>query len=476
MKTIHALLLFTIVAAGAVTITTDAYAQSNSQRIATIQDIVEEIQTDLNVLLMPVNATDTGEDTISSAITGFSGVLDSIKGTAESTQQSVTGLSALMVEINGDINELKSSLTSPDGTTLSENMDFLTNVINRNHVSLSDRISAIELAMIQMESTLNDIEQRLSATSATTTPGTGTSPGTVLPGGGLVRDTATLNVNAYTYKSAGTKQTVGGETVYDLDMTFSCDRPASIDTVSTDVSNNPRGPVEVIRNSQPDATTERNYLTVDGRNLYDSRFEITSGTYVVFIRSAEFNLESLGAGDTLRFDSRQHEVSSKIDASTASDPGFGYTISVTYLADRNTTCSFSTGSGGPVGALTEKGSLQLQATITTAGSSIIRDFSDRISCGNNPVEITSIQANVINWQSGFVSFANFDLTFLDGSNDNSPDRRIGFANDGTLADTDYPIPFSSDLRISGTLPGADSQLLIQVNYNTVQGGSCRVAN
>lgn len=473
MKTIHALLLFAIIAAGAATITTDAYAQSNTQRLSSIQETVEEIQTGLNQLLMPVNGT--GGDTISSAITGFSGVLDSIKETAESTQQSVNNLAVLVVAMGEDIDGLKSSLSTQDGTTLSDNLDFLTNVVNRNHVNLSDRLDTIELAMAQMESTLGNIERRLSTTSGTPTPGTGTSPVTVSPGGGLIRDTATLDVTAYIYKSAGTKQTVGGDTVYDLDMTFSCNMPVSVDTVSTDVDTSL---TEVIPNASPHVNTDRNYLTVDGRDLYDSRFEISSTNYVAFIRSVLFNPEPLplGAGDVLRFDSQQHEVSGKIDASTRNNPGFGYTISVTYLADRNTTCAFNTGSGSPVGALAQSGTLNIPATMTS--DTLIRNFSDRVSCGNNPVEITSMQASVVgNWQSTLAGFAEFDLTFIDGSNDDSPDHRIGFADNGTLADTSYPIRFSNaDLQVSGKIPGEDIQLLIQINYNTVQGGSCRIAN
>lgn len=474
MKTISALLLFGMIAAGAATITTDAYAQSNSQRIISIQEIVEEIQSDLNQLLMPVNATDAGEDSTSSAITGFSGVLDSIKGAAESTQQSVSELTSLVGVINGDVNEIKSTLSGQDGTSISENLNFLTNVINRNHVSLSDRLDSLELAMVQMESTLSDIERRLSVTPATPTPNTGTSPTIVSPGSGLTRSTETLNVAAFTYKSTGTKQTVDGNTVYDLAITFSCNRPVSVDRVSTDVSTRL---TEVIPHSNPNINTDRNYLTVDGRDLYDSRFEVTSTTYAPLIKVAELNLEPLATGDALRFDSRQHEVRGLIDASTRSSPGFGYTITVTYLGDRNTTCSFNTGSGSPVGALTETGSLALQATITP-GSSIIRNFSDRISCNNNPVEITGIQASTVNWQPGFANFAKLNLTILDGSNDSSPDHQIDFANNGTLADggIDYPIPFSSDLRISGTIPGADSQLLVQIDYNTVRGASCAVAN
>lgn len=465
MKTISALLLFGMIAAGAATITTDAYAQTNTQRIVSIHEIVEEIQTDLNELLMPVNATDTA-DTVSSAITGFSGVLDSIRGTVESTQQSVSDLSVLMVAISGDVNELKSSLTSPDGTTLSDNIDFLSNVINRNHVSLSDRIDAIELV-------LRDIDRRLSGMSATGQPGTGSS-GTISPSGGLIRDTATLEVSAYTYKSAGTQHTLGGRTVYDLDMTFSCNGPANIDTVSTDVDNSL---TEVIPNANPNSNTERNYLIVDGRDhLYDSRFETSSTQYVPLIRSAPFNLAALATGESLQFESRQHEVNNAIADSTRNDRGFSYTISVTYLSDRNITCSLGTGATGTVGSLTHSDTLTIPATMTS--DTLIRNFSDRVSCGNNPVEITSMQASVVgSWQASLAGFAEFNLTFLDGSNDNSPDRRIGFDDDGTLADTEYPIRFSNaDLQISGKIPGADNQLLVQIDYNTVQGGSCSVNN
>ena len=102
----------------------------------------------------------------------------------------------------------------------------------------------------------------------------------------------------------------------------------------------------------------------------------------------------------------------------------------------------------------------------------------RISCSNNPVEITSIiSANVINdWQSGFVSFRpTSNLTFLDGSNDGTPDVEINFNSDGSLVAPTYPIPFSNgDLQISGKVP--TEGLLLQIDYNTVRGGSCSLEN
>ena len=453
MRTIYALLLFAIMA-GATTIATDAYAQSNTERIKAIHETVLSMNGTLTSLAAP------SDDGVTSSITSFGDILNQILVVAQANQQTVGELASIMADMRTDISEVHDALSSQDGTSLAGNIDFLASTITRNHAAVLDRLDTIE-------ATLSAIEGRL-----VDTPTTGSS--TVTPGAGLVRDEVIQEVSAYTYKTSGTKRTVGGDVVYDLNLTFSCTGPANIDTVSTDVRSSSTHP-QIITNDNPHALTDQNYLRMDGRYLYDSKFETSSGTYTVFTRSVSFgSLESLAMGETLDFESRQHEVGTQIADSTRAAPGFSYEITVEYLADRNTTCSITTGTGAiTTGALPTSGSVTLSPTL---GSGLIRNFSETISCNDDPVEITDIKSGVdSDWQPGFVDFAQLNLTFLDGSNDGTPDVVISFTSDGSLVAPTYPIPFSNgDLRVSGKVP--TEGLLLQIDYNTVRGGSCSLEN
>ncbi len=461
MRIIYTLLLFAIMA-GATTIATDAYAQSNTERIKAIHETVISMNGTLTSLVAP-----SDDDGITSSITSFGDILNEILVAAQANQQTVSELASIMADMRTDLSEVHAALSTQDGTNLAGDIDFLASTVTRNHATILDRLDTIE-------ATLSAIEGRLVSTPTTGSPTV--TPG-VTPGATLVRDDATLEVSAYTYKASGTQRTIGGETVYDLDLTFSCTGPANIDTISTNVKGSTHR--EIIPTASPHSTTDQNYLTVDGRVLYDSKFE-SSGSYLVFIRSVSFdNLRSLATGDTLDFESRQHEAGGQIAASTRSAPGFSYEITVDYFADRNTTCAIGTGTGGIGGtggtsALPRSDTVLLDATL---GTGLIRNFNETISCNNNPVDITSIETGVVGWQSGLARFAELSLTFLDGSNDDTPDVEIDFnSGDGTLVAPTYPISFSNgDLRVSGKIPNAEN-LLIEIDYNTVRGGSCSVVD
>ena len=457
MRIIYTLLLFAIMA-GATTIATDAYAQSNTERIKAIHETVLSMNGTLTALVAP-----SDDDGITSSITSFGDILNEILVVAQSNQQTVSELASIMADMRTDLSEVHAALSTQDGANLAEDIGFLTSTVNRNHAIVLDRLDTIE-------ATLSSIEGRLVSTPTTGSP-------TVAPGTTLVRDMVTQEVSAYTYKTNGIQRTINGEEVYDLDLTFSCTGPANIDEIRTNVRGNTHR--EIISNASPHATTEQNYLTVDGRVLYDSRFEASSGSYLVFIRSVSFdNLESLATGDTLDFESRQHEVGGQIAASTRSAPGFSYEITVEYLADRNTTCAIGTGTGSigttGTGVLPKSGTILLDPTL---GTGLIRNFNETISCNNNPVDITSIETGVVGWQAGLARFAELTLTFLDGSNDDAADVEIDFnSDDGTLVAPTYPISFSNgDLRVSGKIPNAEN-LLIEIDYNTVRGGSCSVVD
>ena len=189
----------------------------------------------------------------------------------------------------------------------------------------------------------------------------------------------------------------------------------------------------------------------------------------MYNRAVDFGLEQLPVGQTLDFDSRQTESGTRINDATRSAYHTGYTITVDYLGDRSTTCSFGgTGNVG-TGALPKSGSLV--SGVDVGGNRPLQTFSIDITCDDDPVEITGITATVADgWSPGLAGFSKFELTHL--GSDRVVD--IGFDSDGTLRPYNYPINFhSEDIRVSGTIASSDDvTLLITMDYNTVADGSC----
>ncbi|MYB46543.1 MAG: hypothetical protein F4202_04205 [Cenarchaeum sp. SB0677_bin_16] len=462
MKIVITLLLLAAVA-GTVY---DAYAQTNTERIRTIEsttaeikatvddivaslspisDIIEKID---NILLSSAALTSEVSD-VKSSISGFNTALLAIQATAESNKNQLNGLTAHILEMSTKIDGIQDTLVGGGNAALEQRIDQLKTTVDNNNLALSTR--------------LQNIEASLSVIGAQLETPTQTSSN-------LVRKSVNQDVTSYDYKVSGIKRTVSGDTVYFLDMKFSCDGVVSIDSVSTSVRT-PQPPI--IPTSSPNSHTNENYLKVDNRDLYNSKFEVSAGSFSILNRDVDFNLRQLNTGSSLDFSSRQVEDGTRIADSTSTSFAFSYVIEVVYLGSASTTCTLDTGRGSPSNtALSQTGTLLLHVDIPSPG--VLNNFSETYDCKNNPVQITNIHGraigkNEVKWDPTLISFAKFNLEF---PNDSGSNIQIGFNDDGTVSSTAYPISFSnSRMEVTGTLPKVP-QLLVEIKYSTVPGGSC----
>ena len=452
--TTYKTLLLAVMVAGAATIASEAHAQSNTDRLVNILDIVttisnalDPIRESINTLASDLSTVTESSARVESAISDFGPTLNDIVASVQLNTVTLNDLSNIMAGMSTDIASIRASLVEGDDGGLAQSIDLLTSTVNRNEITTSDRLDAIEAA-------INRLEDKQDSTPSTVSPT------------GLTRGSVQYDVTTYTYKSQGEKLTISGVDVYELELTFSCDGPVSIDEVSTDISNSVNW---ILTNTLPAISTPVNYLKVDRQELYNSRFETSPGLYQVYNRAVDFDLKELSKDQTLDFDSRQTEFGTRINDATRTAYHPGYTITVDYLGDRSTKCSFG-GTGSPgTGLLSESGSFFL--TPAVGGPSVIKTFSADITCDDELAEITEITTTVVDgWSPRLVHLTEFQLTHL-GSNKVVD---IGFANDGSLKPYNYPIAFhSEDIRVSGTIAsGEDVTLLIEVDYNTVAGGSC----
>lgn len=443
----------------------DAYAQTNSERIRTIDSATSDIKAavdgivetlspiadmvaKLDNILVSTAAITSDLSEVKSSISGFNTALLAIQTTAESNKNQLNGLTSQILEMNSKIDSIHTVLGSGGSSGIEQRLDLLKTTVDNNNLAITTRLQAIETSLSALGTQLEGPAQ--------------------VPSANLIRKVLNEEVTSYDYKVSGTKRTVSGDTVYSLDMKFSCDGPVSIDSVSTDVRT-PQTPI--IPTTTPNSSTNENYLKVDNRDLYNSRFETSSSSYSVLNRDVEFNLRPLLVGSTLDFSSRQVEVDTRIADSTRSSYSFSYQITVEYLGSSSTTCTLDTGRGGSSNpTLTTSDTLLLTIT-ADATNSIIKPFHQVISCNNDPVQITNIIGNAVGsgWSPDLASFANFGLQF---PNDATSNVSIGFDSNGAISPTEYPISFSnSNMEISGSMPNV-SQLLVQIQYSTVDGGSC----
>lgn len=444
----------------------DAYAQTNSERIRTIESTTSDIKdavdgivetlspiadmvAKLDNILVSTATINSDLSEVKSTISGFNTALLAIQTTAESNKNQLNGLTSQVLEMNSKIDSIQTVLGSGGSSGIEQRLDLLKTTVDNNNLAITTRLQAIENGLGTLGAKLAEPAQVSSAN--------------------LVRKVLNQDVNSYDYKVSGNKKIISGDTVYFLDMKFSCDGPVSIDSVSTDVRT-PQTPI--IPTNSPNSSTKENYLKVDNRDLYNSRFETSPGNYDVLNRDAEFNLRPLLVKSTLDFSSRQVEDGTRIADSTRTSYSFEYQITVEYLGSQSTTCTLDTGRGANSNpTLTNSDTLVLTITADTT-TSIIKPFKQVISCNNDPVQITKIIGNAVGtgWSPDLVSFASFDLQF---PNDASSNVSIGFDSNGAISPTNYPISFSnSNMEVRGSMPNV-SQLLVQIQYSTVAGGSCK---
>ena len=462
MKIIMTLLLLAIMA-GAVTVTNDAYAQTNTERLATIDEttsaiseVVDSIAASLgplteilskldNVLVSTASISQEVSE-VKSSISGFGTTFLAIQAGVDSNRNTLTGITNQVLEMNTKIDNIQTTLGSAGDSGLEQRLDLLKTTIDNNNLAISQRLDTIETILTSLEGKLD--------TSSQPPPSTN-----------LVRKTLTTDITSYDYK-LGEKRSISGADVYFLNTKFSCDGPVSIDSVGTTVRT-PHTPI--IPTTSPNSATPENYLKVDNNDLYNSKFEVSAGTYSVLNRDYEFNLRPLLTGTTLDFTSRQVEDGTKISGSTRSAFSFQYQITVEYLGSDSTTCTLGSSNKNLNTALDQTGTILVNISAT---GSIVKTFSETISCNNDPVQITGIIGNVVDdWDASLIQFSEFKLSF---PGDSTADTSIGFETDGSVSAITSPISFSnSNMVVSGKLPQA-TQMLVQIQYSTVTGGSCTV--
>ncbi len=403
---------------------------------------------------------------------------------------------------------------------------------------LSERVAGIALNMATINDQLEAISAELGVIRNTTSSSQTTQTAT-----GFFEGTTEKTITNYDYKQHGKKTSVSGFDRYELDMTFSCSSDVFLDTADM-IHSNPS-----IRTATDDASTagnvqylsrqfsasisddatgantlrgysQINYITVDGRTLYNNNFVIGDGSdidnYVEYDRPETFDNRKLTAGAGLKFETRLYdgefgnttgatfgklhtnpagaifgtaipsadpsEYEYLIKNATKDNPKTPtneeielYTVTVNWSSFNAATCSISIGgAASAVGADTPY-SRTFGASIS--GDGILKTYEDTLDCGGNPFTITDI-IGASGDDDNLANFGTLGLTILDGNNDDTADVAYTFGDDWELTEDDnspktLPLTVSGhDVKISGTFPG--SSLIIQLDYNSVPNAGCTI--
>lgn len=386
LKTTHALLLSIVVMTGAMT--TDAFAQSNTERLAEIDEKSDTIQSIVDGLERMMESLSDNVQSILSKITSMVGKLGNVDASVagirdavidlstqtNSLETSARGMDANMADVQEKVGSLSSAITSfndmqTNVVLLTAKIDNLEAILaaddiindittNANNIdALSEQVTATDARMM---ATLNEIQGRLVDITANLSV-VSDKVGRPVVQSGSTADAFTENsedkrVSTYDFARLGKKTDERGYTYYDLDLRFVCNEDVRLKTAtviqaltegsqylnrgavydSTTTESNPR-PFPATAN-YPDLGV--NYVKIQGTSIYHNWYQINPTNVVEFSYEADFGTRLLRAGDTVPFHARLYDgefvisndtsTLTTIDADTA---GRGGTVNVTDIGD-----------------------------------------------------------------------------------------------------------------------------------------------
>ena len=521
-KTTTAVLLSLLAVAGLAA--NDAYAQSNTERLVSIDENAESIKGTVDGMADMVSAIQDALSGMADTLTGIMNAITGVQTSVDSVAMDVTQINSKIVGIEttlmglsglddrlASIDSRINNLASDDGMN-----DQILQVLTRTVTNTNDRLEQVISKLDAIQVGLEDANIKIAEIE--------TAPTTPRPGNILLSGESELNVNSYHYNQHGDSTTDRGAHFYELEMSFSCSNDVFIETVELFLDPTASNPYKYMKRYTATPTDANgwsnvlnNYVQVDGRDLYNNKLPVGSGTYAEFHRTADFNNQQLKAGERLEFESLLYEgifvaADGTVDMivvapADTNNGGVGGDLSSTSPGDNNeyliynsnrttsktpnannplyeinvewftytsgTTCSIGFGTGSTVGpGLTKSDTLSYGvATDPANDEDTIKRYSDTIDCGGNPVEITDITAGTgDDWR--LASFA--DLLITIGSNEyelefDSETEEPEFEN------IDEVLPLhvgGEDVIISGKI--AVENLLLTLHYNTVSGAECEV--
>ena len=326
-KTTTAVLLSLLAVAGLAV--NDAYAQSNTERLVSIDENAQSIKGAVEGIADDTDALSTMVSAIQDALSGMADTLTNIMNAIAGVQTSVDGVAADVTQMNSKIVGIEMTLASlPDLDARLSDLDARLASIDSRISSgagddgMNDRILQVLTSTVtntndRLEHVINKLDaiQAGLENASIKIAEIDAAPKGPQPGNILLSGESELNVNSYHYNQHGDPTTDRGANFYELEMSFSCTNDVFIETVELFRDPVASNPYQYLSRYAPDTAFDatawgnvlNNYVKVDGRDLYNNKLPVGGGNYAEFHRTAEFNNQQLRAGDILEFDSVLYE-------------------------------------------------------------------------------------------------------------------------------------------------------------------------
>ena len=514
-KAIHTLLLFVLVA-GAVTIT-NAYAQSNTDRLTEVVENTENTNNMLNAFTEVWNGIADTLDNIVSLVESVSTNVSSISNNM-ATSDDVATLDGDIMELETTVSGIQDAVEASDAARETDSVfyeDTITDTITRtktmlsqlesmqsadgdaNIVGINTRINTLLNDQQNVADRLSKIEANLGIIQETVDAPSDTTLAA------LDESSTKIEVKYLDFAKTGNDAAMNRE--YKISYNFSCDSDVFLSDVTTYNAFNPNA---------EDTSAAMTTIKIGTDLAYDDQFvarEISEGQTIQQLnRTLSLNNEKLLKDSQLLVEFTTTHPSGDVDTS-ADDPVTVYTLSSTIVSNATLNAlpelqhHFKNITANDRKAVTE--ATVLRATIDwfsdnentkckytdvreAAGlpdSDVVIVFLDvkdgeegliraldpeTVDCNLETVMINTVTAEFF----GDVQFPQHSSLTLKKVGSTSPEVVFEFAANGTITSDVGKLPFTitgSDLMVEGKISTGDS-LAVNIAYNTIADNECSV--
>ena len=333
-KAIHALLLSLAVITGAMTITTDAYAQTNTDRLITVVENTNNASSMLDMILAAVN---DGVDSILAAISSLAGTVDdglaAIDADLEAVDSDLMAIDADLQAIHGDLTAIDSDLQAVHGDLEDLHGDLAgiedeLHAMDEDLMTIHDDLTMVHGDIESLTGSVNALGQSgaaiadLAANAATTQQGVETNAASINELKGLIMQvseslgivqnqtapadpeetpsvvstTLTQDDEDFSVLVSAFGQNKASSTAFKTSMTFSCEEDVFLGTVMAKDS------TLAFKSDTADDAGTRVLILANNVPVYDTRFPISLAGVSLYEAGADLRLMPLSAGSSIKVD------------------------------------------------------------------------------------------------------------------------------------------------------------------------------
>lgn len=439
-KTVHALLLSLAVVAGGVMMTTDAHAQTNTERLITTVDNTNSIMAALNAL---ADAVADGFASVLAAIGAVQADTSSIMteiGHVESelatVHGEVDGISSELATVHSEVEDIGSNVASLDSSlqSISNDIAGLSSSVAGSgaaFTNVNDAIARNSAAINDLSAKLDMIGQTLGVVQTTVETQEDVDPAVT-----NTLHTAETEQTVAVADFAGTVTKHPTDGVYEASNTFSCTGDVFLDSMTITDVDAALFTVTVL-DTTADMVAPKTTVSLNGVNLYETYDNsgdaaATDANVLEITKDRDFDNQFLSAGSTL-------VVKGSTDQSVDADTAFAF-------------ADIATRGGHNVLEY------EFNATATGAeGANVYFTLQDYVNLKSNKATINA---------------TNTDTSTLGGGTNQATKVQLGTTELYTItvnwfaASSDTTCSITSAVETVSGLPNADNTVLVALNLDS----------